>query len=57
MTKKEAETAFREAFPKLPADKPARRQAWNDYIDGLQKDGQITRRQSETWTQPAFINK
>jgi ABC-type amino acid transport substrate-binding protein len=33
-------------------DRPACREAWNNWIDGLQKDGQITRQQSETWIGP-----
>jgi len=33
-------------------DKPAVSQAWNDYTDMLCKDGQITQRQYDTWTNP-----
>jgi len=33
-------------------DKPAISQAWNDYTDMLCKDGQITQRQYDTWTNP-----
>lgn len=54
MTKKEALAMFRsEILPSCPkGDKPCRDQAWNDYTDGLQKDGQITERQYDTWVHP-----
>jgi hypothetical protein len=59
MTKREAERQFREdILPRLSSnDKPARRQAWNDYVDSLQKNGQITERQAFDWDQPDFIKK
>lgn len=42
-----------EILPTLnPTDKVAIRCAWNDYVDALQKDGQITERQAMTWTNP-----
>lgn len=62
MTKKEAWEDFRETV--LPAienaerlrggrhDRPMRAEAWNNYTDALQKDGQITERQCATWTHP-----
>lgn len=34
------------------SDRVATRCAWNDYVDGLQKSGHITRRQAETWINP-----
>lgn len=37
-------------------DKPALRQAWNEHTDALCKDGEITQRQYDTWTNP-FIKK
>jgi hypothetical protein len=37
-------------------DAPACREAWNNWTDGLQKDGQITRRQYDTWTGPKFCS-
>jgi hypothetical protein len=60
MTKSEAVTEFAKTV--LPAvvaqfgrkDKPAVRTAWNDFVDALQKSGQITERQSETWQAPNF---
>ena len=33
-------------------DYPARREAWNNWTDGLCKDGEITQRQCETWLHP-----
>jgi hypothetical protein len=59
MTKREAAARFRaNILPGIPADdKPAKRQAWNDYVDALQRDGAITERQASSWDQPAFIKK
>lgn len=61
MTKKQAVEFFREEI--LPVikenyeqdgitDKPARREAWNNFTDSLCKDGQITLKQYETWDNP-----
>lgn len=33
-------------------DLPARREAWNNYTDGLHEDRQITRHQYDTWSNP-----
>lgn len=33
-------------------DKVALRTAWNDFVDTLQKDGQITEHQANTWRNP-----
>lgn len=65
MTKRDAESQFREFhMPGLKAreaqgngivDKPGRRMEWNDFTDMLQKSGQITRNQSETWAQPRWL--
>lgn len=33
-------------------DIPAQDQAWNDWTDGLCKDGEITERQYSTWSSP-----
>ena len=58
MTKKEAVSIFRETIaPEIfktygRNDKPAIREAWNNWTDSLCKDGQITMRQYETWTHP-----
>jgi ABC-type amino acid transport substrate-binding protein len=58
MTKVQALRRFRrEVAPGVVArygkrDKPACREAWNDWTDGLHKDGQITARQYDTWLGP-----
>lgn len=33
-------------------DKPAIREAWNNYTDMLRKDNMITDKQYNTWSQP-----
>lgn len=33
-------------------DWPARREAWNNWTDGLCKDGEISNWQYENWSQP-----
>ncbi len=45
---------FRETvLPLLPkGDKPALREAWNNYTDALCKNGVITQFQYDTWTNP-----
>jgi hypothetical protein len=35
-------------------DMPMRREAWNNYIDMLRKDGKITEKQYMNWDQPAI---
>jgi hypothetical protein len=35
-----------------PRDKPACREAWNNWTDSLHKDGEITERQYNTWEGP-----
>ena len=53
MTKQEALRYFRENIqPYVGTDQTAIRTAWNDWTDSLQKDGQITSRQYETWLGP-----
>ena len=61
MTKKTAETIFRDRLRAAKAqglwtyeasDKPALREAWNNFTDSLCKDGLITERQYETWANP-----
>lgn len=55
MTKKEATRDFTRYVRDSGIsrrDKPALREAWNDYTDSLQKNGLITARQYDTWTQP-----
>lgn len=45
----------REAEGTGRADKPMRREAWNDYTDMLHRDGLITDHQVQTWTHPAGL--
>lgn len=54
MTKREAVEMFRaEIMPHVRAsDRPAVREAWNNFTDALAKDRLITMRQYETWTHP-----
>ena len=58
MTRVQALKRFRrEVVPSVIArygkrDKPACREAWNNWTDGLQKNGEITTRQYETWRGP-----
>ncbi len=57
MTKNQAVSEFKENH--LPyinkKDKPAKREAWNNYTDMLCKDGQITDNQYNRWTQPSCV--
>lgn len=58
MSKKDALREFKQfVLPEVVAkyghyDKPAINEAWNDYTDGLQKDGLITATQYNNWTNP-----
>ena len=54
MTKQEALRYFRKhILPFLDStDRTAVRTAWNNWTDSLQRDGQITLRQYETWVGP-----
>ena len=56
MTKAEALKEFREIYKTLPTalrgDAIAKREDWNNYTDGLCKDGRITLHQYENWGQP-----
>ena len=61
MTKKTAETIFRERLRAAKvqglwtykaSDKPALREAWNNFTDSLCRDDLITERQYETWANP-----
>ncbi len=65
MTKKQAEQIFKsEILPQVIKryesdgiqDKPARRMAWNDYVDSLNKNGDITDNQ-RNWTHPKWLVK
>lgn len=57
MTKIQAEEIFKADYlPNISKnDKPAKRQAWNNFTDYLCKDGQITSKQYETWVNPRFV--
>ena len=59
MTKKEAVASFRECWgnvlecnPSFRGDKIAKRTAFNDYVDGLNKDGLVTDYQAYNWSNP-----
>lgn len=61
MTKAQAERMWRqEVLPLVKkryerrgvVDKPARRESWGEFVDMLQKDGMITRRQYDDWAHP-----
>lgn len=54
MTKAQALFYFRAWIkPLIPrGDKPALREAWNDYTDHLCKNGKISLRQYESWVHP-----
>lgn len=64
LTKKQAVKLFKDNI--LPAvinvnerdgmkDWPGRRLAWNTFVDGLQRDGQISEAQRLTWDQPRCV--
>jgi hypothetical protein len=38
-----------------PPDRPMRREMWNNFVDGLQKDGVITREQAYSWSHPSWL--
>ena len=59
MTKVEAVASFRELWadvvrcePSWRWDKIAKRCAFNDYVDGLNKDGYVTDYQAYNWSNP-----
>lgn len=54
MTYRQALKVFKEKLlPHLPThDKPAQREAWVNYIDGLARTGAITDKQARTWDNP-----
>ncbi len=53
MTKKQAETEFKSMYDYKKMDKPQKRMVWNDYVDSLRKNGQISSKSD--WDQPGFI--
>jgi type IV secretory pathway TrbF-like protein len=52
MTKKDALKEFRSCGRVVRGDAIWTRENWNDYTDFLCRDGQITMKQYETWTNP-----
>ena len=59
MTKVEAVASFRELWadvvrcePSWRGDKIAKRCAFNDYVDMLNKDGMVTDHQADNWSNP-----
>lgn len=56
MTKSEAIAQFEEDWNTLPlvhrSDKVAKRCAFNDFVDALNKQGLISDQQADTWTNP-----
>ena len=55
MTKQDALREFRrmtEIVEHHRGDRVAKREGWNDYTDALRKDGLITQKQYQEWTNP-----
>ncbi|CAB4144461.1 hypothetical protein UFOVP453_39 [uncultured Caudovirales phage] len=53
MTKRAAVALFREYFADaFKNDSIARRCAWNDFTDSLMKNGDISEKQYDSWTNP-----
>lgn len=53
MNKREAVKQFKELIltPEFPRhDKPAVREAWNNFMNSLHREGMITDRQYDTWS-------
>lgn len=63
ITKETAVAMFKEGvMPRVirksgKKDYPAMRQAWNDYVDTLQKEGYISEYQADTWQNPIVPKK
>ena len=55
MTKATALREFRALYDGPKGDKPAKAEAWNNYIDFLCKDRLITKAQAETWDNPFYF--
>ena len=58
MTKKQVVASFREMLKDSPTgtllkgDRIAKREAFNDYVDMLNKDGMVTDHQAYNWSNP-----
>lgn len=51
-TKLQALASFREVYSGPKGDVVWKREAWNDYMNFLHLDGQITDHQYDTWSNP-----
>ena len=59
ITKREALQIFREnwqdvlrMYPHYKGDTIAKREEWNNFVDTLERQDEITRRQCNNWTNP-----
>ena len=59
VTKQEAVAIFREnwrevlrMFPNYKGDTIAKREEWNNFVDTLSRQDEITQRQRDNWTNP-----
>ena len=52
LTKQKALASFRVVYSGPKGDVVWKREAWNDYMHFLHLDGQITRHQYDTWSNP-----
>ena len=59
MTKKQAVASFRESWadfvandPSWRGDRIAKREAFNNFVDALNKDGMVTDYQAYNWSNP-----
>lgn len=52
MTKAQALKEFKAMNDLKPLTPTTRRAWWNDYVDSLQKEGIISVRQADTWSNP-----
>jgi hypothetical protein len=59
ITKKEAERRFRVQGGRFASNvsNTDRRLLWNDYVDNLHSDGEITDKQVNSWSQPKWLKK
>lgn len=60
MNKQQAINIFKESYSELlknSDDYCERQLAWNCFIDGLCKYGEITQKQYDNWGNPACLNK
>lgn len=55
-TKKQAETAYKSEFFNPSDTWTDKRCKWNDYVENLRRNGEISEKQANTWDQPSFVN-